>query len=302
MKKLENKIHIYELDCYKNATEEQKKRMRVRKDRYFDLEGLPSEEVRKLLEDFVWERGKRLAPSSLASEILYFNNIRNFLIEKNIKILRYEDENKIILQLKSWMMEKGYALTSKKYRSVYEIVATETFQSKDTDFQAALTKIKDKDFDAIVLPGYYTETGKIVNQARGMGIKQPIIGGDGFSDAKFVEQATPAAATDIYYVAGFSTEGEMTDKAKKFVEAYKAKYNEEPSMFAALAYDSVYMVAEASKGAKNSVELKDNLAKLKDLEGVTGTMSVDKNHNPVKSALMIGLKDGKVKSVESVKP
>ncbi len=54
-----------------------------------------------------------------------------------------------------------------------------------------------------------------------MGIKQPIISGDGFSDAKFVEQATPAAATDIYYVAGFSTEGEkMTDKAKKFV-AYK---------------------------------------------------------------------------------
>ena len=126
VKKLENKIHIYELDCYKNATEEQKKKMRVRKERYFDLEGLPSEAVRKLLEDFVWERGKELAPSSLASEILYFNNIRHFLIKKNIKTLRYEDENKIILQLKSWMMEKGYALTSKKYRSVYEIVATET--------------------------------------------------------------------------------------------------------------------------------------------------------------------------------
>ena len=126
MKKLENKIHIYELDCYKNATEEQKKKMRVRKERYFDLEGLPSEAVRKLLEDFVWERGKELAPSSLASEILYFNNIRHFLIKKNIKTLRYEDENTIILQLKSWMMEQGYALTSKKYRSVYEIVATET--------------------------------------------------------------------------------------------------------------------------------------------------------------------------------
>ena len=183
-----------------------------------------------------------------------------------------------------------------------EIVATETFQSKDTDFQAALTKIKDKDFDAIVLPGYYTETGKIVNQARGMGIDKPIIGGDGFSDEKFVEQATPAAASNVYYVAGFSTEGKMTDKAKKFVEAYKAKYKEDPSMFAALAYDSVYMISEASKGAKNSVELKDNLAKLKNLEGVTGTMSIDKDHNPVKSALMIGLKDGKVKSVESVKP
>ena len=46
-------------------SKEQKKKMRVRKERYFDLEGLPSEEVRKLLEDFVWERGKKLAPSSL---------------------------------------------------------------------------------------------------------------------------------------------------------------------------------------------------------------------------------------------
>ena len=37
VKKLENKIHIYELDCYENATEEQKAKMRIRKERYFDL-------------------------------------------------------------------------------------------------------------------------------------------------------------------------------------------------------------------------------------------------------------------------
>ncbi len=54
-----------------------------------------------------------------------------------------------------------------------------------------------------------------------MGIKQPIIGGDGFSDA-FVEQATPAAATDIYYVAGFSTEGGMTDKSQEIRRSIQA--------------------------------------------------------------------------------
>ena len=183
-----------------------------------------------------------------------------------------------------------------------EIVATETFASKDTDFQAALTKIKGKDFDALIVPGYYTEAGKLVNQARGLGINQTIVGPDGFSDAKFVEQATPAAATNVYYVSGFSTSGDMTDKAKKFVAAYKAKYNEEPSMFAALSYDAVYMAAEASKGAKTSVDIKDNLAKLKDFEGVTGSITIDKDHNPVKTALMIGLKDGKVETVETVKP
>ena len=163
-----------------------------------------------------------------------------------------------------------------------EIVATETFASKDTDFQAALTKFKGKDF--------------------GMGIDKPIVGGDGFNSEEFISQATPAAATNVYYVSGYSTSGDMTAKAKKFLEAYKAKYNEEPSMFSALAYDSVYMVAEASKGAKNSVDIKENLAKLKDFEGVTGSITMDKNHNPVKSALMIGLKDGKVDTVETVKP
>ena len=183
-----------------------------------------------------------------------------------------------------------------------EIVATETFASKDTDFQAALTKFKGKDFDALVVPGYYTEAGKIVNQARGMGIDKPIVGGDGFNSEEFISQATPAAATNVYYVSGYSTSGDMTAKAKKFLEAYKAKYNEEPSMFSALAYDSVYMVAEASKGAKNSVDIKENLAKLKGFEGVTGSITMDKNHNPVKSALMIGLKDGKVDTVETVKP
>ena len=183
-----------------------------------------------------------------------------------------------------------------------EIVATETFASKDTDFQAALTKFKGKDFDALVVPGYYTEAGKIVNQARGMGIDKPIVGGDGFNSEEFISQATPAAATNVYYVSGYSTSGDMTAKAKKFLEAYKAKYNEEPSMFSALAYDSGYMVAEASKGAKNSVDIKENLAKLKDFEGVTGSITMDKNHNPVKSALMIGLKDGKVDTVETVKP
>ena len=196
---------------------------------------------------------------------------------------------------------KGMAEAFKKeYKG--EIVATETFASGDSDFQAALTKIKGKDFDALIVPGYYTEAGKLVNQARGLGINQTIVGPDGFGDAKFVEQATPAAATNVYYVSGFSTSGDMTDKAKKFVAAYKAKYNEEPSMFAALSYDAVYMAAEASKGAKTSVDIKDNLAKLKDFEGVTGSITIDKDHNPVKTALMIGLKDGKVETVETVKP
>ena len=196
---------------------------------------------------------------------------------------------------------KGIA---KSFRESYkgEIVADETFVAGDTDFQAALTKMKGKDFDAIIVPGYYTEAGKIVNQARGMGIDKPIVGGDGFNGEEFVQQATPEKASNIYFISGFSTTVEVSAKAKAFLDAYRAKYNEEPSTFAALAYDSVHLVANAAKGAKNSGEIKDNLAKTKDFEGVTGQTSFDADHNTVKTAYMMTMNNGKVEAAEVVKP
>ena len=68
----------------------------------------------------------------------------------------------------------------RKYKG--EIVAESTFIAGDKDYKAALTRFKDLDFDAIVMPGYYTETGIITKQAREMGINKPILGPDGFSD------------------------------------------------------------------------------------------------------------------------
>lgn len=196
---------------------------------------------------------------------------------------------------------KGIA---KSFRNSFkgEIIADETFAAGDTDFQAALTKIKNKEFDAIVVPGYYTEAGKIVNQARGIGIDKAIVGGDGFNSEDFVKQATPEKASNVYFISGFSSTVEVSDKAKKFLEAYRAKYNEEPSTFAALAYDSVYLIANAAKGAKTSVEIRDNLEKTKDFEGVTGETSFDKNHNTVKTAFMMTMENGVVTKAETVKP
>ena len=120
------RIHIYELECYKLATEEKRAKMNSSEKRYFNLEGLPSEQIREILEEFVWERGRILAPSSMVSELIYYNNIRNFLIEKNIKELHYDNREKIILLLKGWMLERGYALTSKKYRPAYDTTVDET--------------------------------------------------------------------------------------------------------------------------------------------------------------------------------
>ncbi|MGT2832589.1 ABC transporter substrate-binding protein [Streptococcus halotolerans] len=192
---------------------------------------------------------------------------------------------------------KGIAKEFKKHYKG-DIVSESTFQAKDTDFQSALTKFKDEDFDAIVMPGYYQEVGTIIKQAREMGIEASIVGPDGFADDKLVELAGAKNASNVYYVSGYSAK--TSQKAAAFAKAYKEKYGEEPSMFAALGYDSVYMVADAAKGANNSAEIAKNLAKTKDFEGATGTMTIDKKHNPVKSVSVVGLTDGKESSATVV--
>lgn len=186
----------------------------------------------------------------------------------------------------------------KKYQG--DIVTTATFASGDKDFQSALTKIKNLDYDAIVMPGYYTETGIITKQARDMGISVPILGPDGFNDDSFADLAGKANANSVYYVSGYSTKTALSGKANDFIKAYKAKYGSEPNMFAALSYDSVYMIAKAAEGAKTSIDIANNLAKLKDFDGVTGKMTIDKKHNPIKTALMVIMKDGAEVSADPV--
>lgn len=186
----------------------------------------------------------------------------------------------------------------KKYQG--DIVTTATFASGDKDFQSALTKIKNLDYDAIVMPGYYTETGIITKQARDMGISVPILGPDGFNDESFADLAGKANANSVYYVSGYSTKTALSGKANDFIKAYKAKYGSEPNMFAALSYDSVYMIAKAAEGAKTSIDIANNLAELKDFDGVTGKMTIDKKHNPIKTALMVIMKDGAEVSADPV--
>ncbi|GAB2024360.1 ABC transporter substrate-binding protein [Lactovum odontotermitis] len=184
------------------------------------------------------------------------------------------------------------------------IVDKVTFTAGDTDFQATLSKIKGEDFDAIILPGYYNETGLITKQARALGIEAPILSGDGAADPSFVELAGKEAATNVYYVSCYSAEVSLSDKTADFVKAYKAKYGEDPGMFAALAYDGIYYIKQAQEDshAKNSKELATALGKVKNFDGITGEMTIDADHNPVKSAIVIKLENGVTTSSEVIKP
>lgn len=195
---------------------------------------------------------------------------------------------------------------TKAFKDAYEgeIVAEENFTKGDKDFQAVLTKIKDKDFNVMYLPGYYGETGLITKQAREMGIDVPILGPDGFSDPKYVEIAGKKNVNDIYYASHFSTKVDASEKVTTFIDAFKTKYGKEPSSFNALSYDAVYMVKQAieEQGSADSTAITKGLSELKDFEGVTGKMTIDKDHNPEKSAVVLGMQEGVEASADVVNP
>ena len=181
------------------------------------------------------------------------------------------------------------------------IVKQESYTSGDTDFQAILTTLLGQEFDILYVPGYYTETGLIIQQAREMGIMQPIIGGDGYSSNTLIELAGAHNATDIYYTTHFYEESE-TPAVQEFISAYEAKFGKKPDTFAALGYDASNLLIDAIEraGSTDPGAIKDALASTQDFDGITGTFSIDENHNPIKPAIMIKLENGQVTQAEEV--
>lgn len=194
---------------------------------------------------------------------------------------------------------------TKAFKAEYKgkVVTTEYYQSGDKDFNTLLTKMKNKGFDAIFVPGYYSEAGLIIKQAREMGISTPILGADGFADPKLAKIAGTNNTTNVYYTTHFDTLANTDAKATNYMKAFKAKYNEDAGTFDALAYDATYMIKDAIESEKSadSTKIADGLAKIKNFKGVTGTITMDKNHNPQKQVIITKVDNGKEVSATAVK-
>lgn len=173
------------------------------------------------------------------------------------------------------------------------VTAEESYLQKDTDFKATLTKIKATNPDFLYVPGYYQEVGLIVKQARELGMNMPVAGGDGWDSAKMPEIAGAAALNNTYFSSLYSPE-DSSDINKNFVAAYEKAYGQKPDVFAALSYDSALLVAEAIKnaGSTEPAKISEAMAKINGFSGVSGSVTFDDKHNPVKSAVILEYKDG----------
>ena len=172
-----------------------------------------------------------------------------------------------------------------------KVLMEEFFVAKDQDFKATLTKLQGANADLIFVPAYYEEVGKIVKQARELGINSAILGTDGWDDPKVAEISGADALNNTYFCTHYF-EGDSDVQA--FINAYKNAYQEDPNVFAALGYDAGKMLTDAIKrGDGTSDAIRGNIETIKDLQVGTGKITMDaKTHNPIKGIVVIENKNG----------
>jgi len=182
-----------------------------------------------------------------------------------------------------------------------QIVSEQKFNSGDTDFNAQLTAVKAVNPEAIFLPCYYQEAASIARQARQLGITVPLFGGDGWEAPELI-QIGKEAIEGCYYSTHYSPQSQDPE-VQKFVQAYKAKFNNEiPDAMAALGYDSALVLADALRRAAtiDGAKLRDALAATKDFPGATGKTTIDQNRDASKPATIVTIKNGQFQYVDTM--
>jgi branched-chain amino acid transport system substrate-binding protein len=176
-----------------------------------------------------------------------------------------------------------------------------TYNDKDTDFKAQLTKIKSLKPDIIVLPDYYNVVGLIAKQARGMGIQSQFLGGDGWESEELTKIGQDAVNGALYINHYYS--GDESSAVKSFVDSYKKEYNKEPDSFAALGYDSAKLLVKAIEkaGKTDGSAIRDSLASM-ELDSVTGNIKFSAERSAIKNAVIIKVDGGKKVLADKVNP
>lgn len=182
------------------------------------------------------------------------------------------------------------------------ILAETKYSEGDSDFSAQLTAIVPQKPDVLIVPGYYTDAGLIARQARALGLSSILLGGDGWDSPKLVEIG--GTALEGAYFSNHYSVDDPSEAARSFVATYRTAYGADPDSIAASSYDAARMLFDAMRraGSTEGRPLRDALAKTAGFAGVTGTITMDENRNPVKSAVVLKIENGRFRFAASVSP
>ena len=182
-----------------------------------------------------------------------------------------------------------------------QVVASEGYPSGATDFKAQLTKIVQAKPDCLYIPAYYNDVGLIAKQARELGYKGPLVGSDGWDSSELVKIA--GNSVDGGFFTNHYSKDDTRPVVQSVVQKYSGKYGAAPDALAVLAYDGMNIMLDAIKraGKTNNEAIRDSL-KATDLAAVGGQIRFDEFRNPVKSVVIIEIKDGQQVYKTTVNP
>lgn len=180
-----------------------------------------------------------------------------------------------------------------------EIVAKEAFRSGELDYRAMLGKIKQAGPDVIFIPTAQKEAALAAKQARDLGIKATLMGGDNWGSPDLITLGGSAVEGSYFVNLASMEDPDIQD----FIKEYKAKFNADPVLpNPVMAIDALYMLVDAIKraGTTDGPALADALENTNNLKVLTGMLTIDPTtHNPLnKPAIIQQVKDGKFVYVE----
>lgn len=177
-----------------------------------------------------------------------------------------------------------------------------SYSQKDRDFKTQLMKLRRAKPDVVFVPGYYTQVGAILRQAKELKLKAKFLGTDGWDSPDLFKIAGDAAAG--HYVSSHFAADDTDPRVKQFVQEYKARNKENPGAMAALGYDAGFFMKEAVKkaGSNNPLKIRDAISAMKDFDGITGKITLDKNRNAVKPAVIVMTTEKEFKFFSRVNP
>lgn len=183
-----------------------------------------------------------------------------------------------------------------------KIVATQSYSAGDIDFKSQLTSIRSTNPDAVFVPGYYTEVGLVARQARQMGLKVPLMGGDGWDSPKLTEIGGDSINGN--YFSNHYSQEDTSPRVQEFIQKYKAAYSETPDSMAALGYDAALILVEAMERSREltPAAIRGEIAKTSGFKGVTGSITLNSQRNAVKSAVVLKVEAGQLKFQTTVDP
>ncbi|MCC6335309.1 MAG: ABC transporter substrate-binding protein [Myxococcales bacterium] len=183
-----------------------------------------------------------------------------------------------------------------------KIVGVEAYAKGDTDFRAQLTNIKKLKPEGLYVPGYYQDVAIIAEQARELGLKVVMMGGDGWDSEKLFELG--GSAVEGSFVSNHYSADDPSPRVQDFIKKYQAKFGAVPDSLAALGYDAANVTIEAMRRAPDlsGPSLRAAIAATRDFPGVAGTITLDEKRNPVKPAVVLTIEGGKFKYKSTIAP